>query len=616
MRLACAAALTLGALALFTSGDAGASSHREAPFITRMPKVDGTDFYMFRSYDAAGLAASPTNPNVTIIANYLPLQDGYGGPNFFTLDPNALYEIMIDNTGDGVEDITFQFQFQAALNSDTSVPAAGVSAAAGAGVMLGISDYSCTGTPAVCTKGATSTAVSLPFINVNVADFGPGQAMSAASQNAYRNVRETYSVGVVKGPRRGSAATALTHAAGPAAPGGASTSFVKPIDFVGTKTFGAPGISNAAAIAAYGAYASAHVYNVTIPSSVSAGCTGADANAKIFVGQRREAFGVLLGNIFDLVNASLGQLTLGQGNGFPSNSAANPLADKNVTTIAIEASANCLQPVANEKVVGGWTTASIRQARAINPSATYDKPSREGGAWVQVSRLDLPLINEVGVGLADKDKFNGSSPKDDVTNFAKYVTHPTLPAVIEILFGSANAPAPRNVSATVASSRADLQGALLLGVPGVNKFFTGTPTAAGMLRLNVKSDLGAPTAVAQQNPLGAAGCFVANDVGCGAGGQPACNDTPKKLSVSGNANCDPHGFPNGRRPGDDVVDVALRVFMGYLAASGANGIAPAADAPLGDAIDQIQPGCTSRTNCNAPAFPYLEDPVPGATVIP
>jgi hypothetical protein len=341
------------------------------------------------------------------------------------------------------------------------------------------------------------------------------------------------------------------------------------------------------------------------------------------VGQRHEAFGVLLGNIFDLVNANAGQLTAGPGNGFPSNTAANPLNDKNVTTIAIEASSNCLQPSTTEKVIGGWTTASVRQARVINPDGTYDKPSREGGAWVQVSRLGVPLINEVGIGLKDKNKYNGSEPKNDVANFASYVTHPTLPAVLEILFGAANVRAPRNVTASVATSRTDLQGALLVGVTGVNKFFTGAPAAAEMLRLNVHTDFGAPTAVAAQNPLGAAGCFVPDtDV-----------DKPKKLDpAAAGAACDPHGFPNGRRPGDDVVDIALRVFMGYLAGScpGANPspdpanpantncstIAPNADFPLGDAIDQIQPGCSDRTTCAAPQFPYLEDPVPGAVVIP
>ena len=51
---------------------------------------------------------------VTLLANYQPLQAPYGGPNYFQLDPNALYEIHIDNNGDAIEDITFQFRFKPA----------------------------------------------------------------------------------------------------------------------------------------------------------------------------------------------------------------------------------------------------------------------------------------------------------------------------------------------------------------------------------------------------------------------------------------------------------------------------------------------------------------------
>src|SRR5262245_28304581 len=83
-----------------------ASSHREAPGITHSPKLDNTDFYMFRSYEPG------RSDFVTLIANFVPLQDVYGGPNFFTLDPDAIYEIHVDNTGDSREDITFQFQFR------------------------------------------------------------------------------------------------------------------------------------------------------------------------------------------------------------------------------------------------------------------------------------------------------------------------------------------------------------------------------------------------------------------------------------------------------------------------------------------------------------------------
>src|SRR4029434_4944307 len=103
--LAAVAALPLAVAASLAS----ASSHREAPFLTEHPKVDGTDFYMFRSYE------SGRDGYVTLIANYLPLQDSYGGPNYFTLDPEALYEIHIDNTGDAKEDLTFQFRFKTEL---------------------------------------------------------------------------------------------------------------------------------------------------------------------------------------------------------------------------------------------------------------------------------------------------------------------------------------------------------------------------------------------------------------------------------------------------------------------------------------------------------------------
>lgn len=94
------AMLTFGA-----ATSALASSHREAPFIVNQPKVDGTDLYMFRSYE-------PGRENfVTILANYIPFQDPQGGPNFYMFDPNALYEIHIDNNGDAVEDLSFQFRF-------------------------------------------------------------------------------------------------------------------------------------------------------------------------------------------------------------------------------------------------------------------------------------------------------------------------------------------------------------------------------------------------------------------------------------------------------------------------------------------------------------------------
>ena len=529
--LACACAALGVATVLGTPEEARASSHREAPFITKNPKVDNTDFYMFRSYEAG------RDGYVTLIANYLPLQHPYGGPNYFTMDPEALYEIHIDNTGNTQEDITFQFRFSNLLNDATGET----------GFALPIG-------PA----GATKT-VSIPLVNAGGID--------ATNQfdALRRNVKETYVPKIVRGNRRTGAAADITKTAGP---GGAT--FIKPVDYIGTKSLGLP--------AAYKAYADAHIYDVSIP-----GCTApAGTSARIFVGQRQEGFAVLLGNIFDLVNATAAQLT------DVTSPNPNPIGNMNVTTIAVEVPIACLKGAGGD-VIGGWSSASVRQARVINPQPSYGKPTKEGGAWAQVSRLGSPLVNEVVIGIKDKDRFNSSEPKDDA-QFADYVTNPTLPALVEVLFGP-------TVQAPTAFPRADLVAAFLTGVPNVNKF-PGTSAVAEMLRLNTALPHAGLTTQFRASPsptaagLGAAGCFKP-------GPNPA---TDAKVLDTALASCDPAGFPNGRRPGDDVVDIALRVVMGYLLP---DGVAPAGNFPFGDTVGQHD-GEFQRT------FPYLNTPNPGA----
>src|SRR4029450_7765161 len=96
---------------------------------------------------------------------------------------------------------------------------------------------------------------------------------------------------------------------------------------------------------------------------------------------------------------------------------------------------NCLKGSGNG-VIGAWTSASLRQARILNPRPTFAKPDVNGGPWTQVSPLPNPLVNEVVIGLPDKDRFNASQPKDD-GQFATYVTNPTLPALLDALFRGA-----------------------------------------------------------------------------------------------------------------------------------------------------------------------------------
>ena len=100
---------TVVALTVLWMGSLRASSHREAPLISKDPLADNTDVYAF---------ISPHNPDrVTLIANYIPFEAPYGGPNYFAFDDNVLYEIMIDNNGDAVEDVTYQFRFQTSVRN-------------------------------------------------------------------------------------------------------------------------------------------------------------------------------------------------------------------------------------------------------------------------------------------------------------------------------------------------------------------------------------------------------------------------------------------------------------------------------------------------------------------
>jgi Domain of unknown function (DUF4331) len=104
------AAVTVAAF-VGAAGPSGAtaSSHREAPLIGDDPAADNTDVYAF---------VSPDNPDtVTIIANYIPLEDPAGGPNYSRFDPTVLYELKIDNNGDAREDVTYQFRFKTSTSN-------------------------------------------------------------------------------------------------------------------------------------------------------------------------------------------------------------------------------------------------------------------------------------------------------------------------------------------------------------------------------------------------------------------------------------------------------------------------------------------------------------------
>jgi hypothetical protein len=508
---------------------AHASSHREAPNITRLPTLDSTDFYMFRSYE------SGRDGYVTLLANYIPLQAPYGGPNYFAMDPAGLYEIHIDNDGDAVEDLTFQFRFRNRLGNNNN------------GIRLPV------GAP------GAQTNVAVPLKNVG--------AISAQDSSAL-NFTESYSLSVVRGDRRRGQSSSVMNAAS------GTGDFGKPYDFVGTKTFGSA--------AAYAQYANTFIYNISVP--------GCGQPGRVFVGQRAEGFAVNLGRVFDLVNLvpveGDSAPGAGDGGGFPGgitqNPANNTIANANVTSLALEIPTACLTGNGNG-VIGGWTSASLRQARILNPRPTFAKPEVNGGAFTQVSRLSTPLVNELVIGLPDKDRFNASQPKDD-GQFATYVTNPTLPALLDVLFRSAvNTTLGANIANLAPQNfpRNDLVTAFLTGFPGVNQLSKVTPSE--MLRLNTKI---APAPAATQSTFGVAG----NDLA---------------------------GFPNGRRPGDDVVDIALRVVMGRLCypvpVNGTPtdlGLCTQAQAPVGNVA--FTDGAPISAAAFDQSFPYLKTPLSGS----
>jgi hypothetical protein len=471
-----------------------ASSHREAPDISGAPRVDGTDLYLFRSYE------SGRRNFVTVLANYIPFQDPNGGPNFYPMDPHAVYAININNDGDANADFSFQFRFTRMVKNLT-VPAGGQN-------------------------------VPVPVINTGPVDKS-GKTL---------NVSESYTVTVVRRGPPHSRAWAENATLG-------GTTFYKPVDNIGEKS-----------IPDYASYAGNFMYDISIPGCATPG--------RVFVGQRKEGFVVNVGEIFDLVNTN----PVGPRDGEPNN-----LSHKNVTSIALELPIACVTN-GKDPVIGAWTTASL-------PKRGFDRDDGddwqdERGEWLrQVSRLANPLVNEVVIGLPDKDRFNGSNPLHD-SQFLKYVTNPTLPVLLNTLFGSA--------ALVPGTPRNDLVAAFLTGVKGINQPLHVRP--AELMRLNTSV---APTLPASQNDLG----------------------------VLGGDNA---GFPNGRRPYDDVTDIELRVVMGALCGkigacgkqtSDPNHGAPYTDgsrAAGADAATAMATGQIDPADTYLDTFPYLNTPLPGS----
>jgi len=227
----------------------------------------------------------------------------------------------------------------------------------------------------------------------------------------------------------------------------------------------------------------------------------------------------------------------------------------------------CLTSAGNG-VIGAWT--GIRELKHL-PDGTHV-------AGQQVSRLGQPLINELVIGLPSKDAFNGATPVTDIV-FADFVLLPTLPEIINLLFlATVNSVLGLDLT-TIAPTkpRMDLFTVFLTGVPGLNQQTLSVTTPSEQLRLN----LSVPAAAA-----------------------PA-------QSTFGVLGGDSAGFPNGRRPGDDVVDIALRVFMGALCDPTKTAFNCTAPVGTVEFLDGAPCSATDTTHFLL-TFPWLGTPLSGA----
>lgn len=246
----------------------------------------------------------------------------------------------------------------------------------------------------------------------------------------------------------------------------------------------------------------------------------------VFAGTVADPFFIDLGAAFDSFNfragAGGGVLTPAQDANDQLNLAPNAVSGFNVNTIAIEVPITMLTSdglihTATDKraTIGSWATTSRRQL-SIRRTRFGDRDDE--GEYYQVQRLANPLVNELLIGTGSKDRWSMDEPKND-SQFASFDLDPTLARIFNAVYGI-NIPTP---------PRTDLLPLVTYAAPIAAP---GTPAGpiADLLRLNTGIP---PTSVVSRRRLG----LIAGD---------------------------PAGFPNGRRPTDDVVDIAARVVAGGI----------------------------------------------------
>ena len=291
---------------------------------------------------------------------------------------------------------------------------------------------------------------------------------------------------------------------------------------------------------------------------------------RVFAGQRDDAFYIDLGSIFDTLNLHVSPILSPSDDAKDTvllDGARDTLSGFNVNTIVLEIPISDVVGPKGNKVIGAYGSTS-------RPKVSVHKKEgkKENGArFVQVSRMGNPLVNELIIAKNTQDLWNASDAEEEA-DFFQFYCNPSIVTAINIVFGT---PFPT-------TNREDLVNALLRYSPG--------PPVCGLGKVNeplaefLRVDLNVPpTPAASQKRLG-----------------PFAHD------LSGNPTPDKAGFPNGRRPNDDVVDIVLRVAAGILTN-------PSSVPNLGDGVNFNVGALGSNVTSNgiSTAFPFLPTPFDG-----
>ncbi|HKY07756.1 MAG TPA: DUF4331 domain-containing protein [Candidatus Binatia bacterium] len=307
--------------------------------------------------------------------------------------------------------------------------------------------------------------------------------------------------------------------------------------------------------------------------------TDAATGIKVFAGQRAETFYIDLGAVFDTANLRRFPPLLSDAEDADDRKdpfGINRFSGTNVNSIVVEVPITRITQDGKSAeqtaapVIGMYASTAKQKIKQLKGDGT----SKLAGPWVQVSRLANPLVNELIIDTSAKDLWNSQEPEGE-TQFQEFYKNPSIALALELIFG---------VPVT-ATPRTDLM-SVFLKYPGqpLSGDNCGSPCAE-LLRLNLKAT---PTQPENQKRLG------------GLAGDAA-------------------GFPNGRRPNDDVTDIALRVVGGanYIAGLAGDGVNFLGGAPGAGVNDGPGYGMSADNRLDvtpngiAKEFPYLPTPYDG-----